>query len=632
MILRIEPPINNTSCICLHSPDFVAFLTRNPSPVDYRSKKDRPDSRTEPFGVAAGNLDRGPEHSRPARKNHAEGRLPEAASLYEEFLRLRPGAVEALERLGVVLFQMGRMEDARATFAEGVRIDPASAPLHARLGAACRNLGRLDEARDCLNRAIELDPALPDPWNSLGRLAFDQRQYAEAEAAYRTAIRIQPQFAAALKNLGATLLALRQWSKATDVLRTYLQFVPNDHQALANLAQALGEQGNSAFLDEAEAACRRALALAPGFPDALDNLGNVLRVRGRLDEAMGCYHQALVQDPNRASSRRLIGHVLQHCGRFDDAARLYEAACNLQPDDPRCHVDLGGLLFTQGDYEGSAVHYLRALTVNPVFAEAHQGRGQALMELGQLDEAETCFNEAIRIDPELSIAWVGLARLQAERGDLDLACRSARAALVHRPAQADALWRLAITLKERLPDDEVQVMERSLGRNDVPDRDRCLLHFGLAGVFDGRGQYQQAAAHLDSANTIQHRLKVLWGFHRSPEEHTHFIDRLITAFSPEFLGRRQGWVDPDPRPVFVVGLPRSGTTLVEQILASHPQVYGVGELRDVLRTSRRSLRWSVSPLSMTSRPLNCSPPSSRERQPGVISTAWRPWPQPGWQG
>ena len=145
---------------------------------------------------------------------------------------------------------------------------PESARLHSRLGAAYRNLGRLEKARDCLQKAIDLDPALPDPWNSLGRLAFDQGRYAEAEAAYRTAIRLQPQFAVAFKNLGTTLLAMRQWSKAAEVLRSYLQSVPDDHEALANLAQALGEQGNPALLDEAERACRRALALAPGFPAA----------------------------------------------------------------------------------------------------------------------------------------------------------------------------------------------------------------------------------------------------------------------------------------------------------------------------------------------------------------------------
>ncbi len=126
-------------------------------------------------------------------------------------------------------------------------------------------------------------------------------------------------------------------------------------------------------------------------------------------------------------------------------------------------------------------------------------------------------------------------------------------------------------------------MEGLLGRKDLPDRDRSLLNFGLAGVFDALCNFDQAAAHLETANALQAALKTAWGLRRDPDEHSLIIDRLIASFTPDFLARRHGWVDPDPRPVFVVGLPRSGTTLVEQVLASHPQVHGAGELRDVLR-------------------------------------------------
>jgi len=518
-----------------------------------------------------------------ARSAHAEGRLAEAASHYREFLSACPDAVEALEGLGVVLFQLGRMDEAAALFARGVAAHPESAGLQAKLGAAYRNLRRFEEARDHLRKAIELEPAMPDPWNSLGRLAFDQRRYTDAEAAYRTAIRLHPRFTVAFKNLGRTLLALRRRSDAAQVLRAYLQFEPDDHEALTDLAQALGEQGNPDLLDDAEAACRRALALAPGFADALDNLGNVLRVRGRLDEAVACYQRALLEDPHRASSCHLIGHVLQYRGRFEEAARFYEAARALEPEDPRFHSDFGSLSATRGDYDDSALHYLSAVTLDPTFVEGHQGRGQALLELGLHDEAETCFGAALRLDPTLAASWVGLARLQSERGDFDLACQSAREALVHQPDNADAHWQLAITLKERLADVELQAMQGLLGRRDLPDRDRSLLHFGLAGVFDARGNFEQAAAHLETANALQAALKTAWDVRRDPDEHSHFIDQLIASFTPNFLARRHGWVDPDPRPVFVVGLPRSGTTLVEQVLASHPQVHGAGELLEVLR-------------------------------------------------
>jgi tetratricopeptide (TPR) repeat protein len=514
---------------------------------------------------------------------HAEGRLAEAESYYLELLRARPDSIEALEGLGVLLIQLGRLDEATSMFARGVATHPESARLHAKLGAAYRNLRRFDEAHAHLQTAIELDPALPEPWNSLGRLAFDQRRYADAEAAYRTTIRLQPQFVVAYKNLCSTLLALRRWSDAVQVLRAYLRVEPNDHEALSDLGQALGEQGDPDLLDEAEAACRRALELAPGFADGLDNLGNVLRVRGRLDEAVACYQRALLGDPRRTSSCRLMGHVLQHCGRFDEAAQMYESARALQPNDPKVHADLGSLAATRGNYDESARHYQLAIRFDPNYVEGHQGLGQALLQQGRLDEAEACFREALRIDRTLAASWVALARLQSERGDIDLACQSARAALSHQPRNADAYWRLAITLKGRLADAEVQAMQRLLEENKLPDRARALLHFGLAGVFDARGWYEQAAAHLENANALQAALKATWGLRHDPDEHARFIGRMIASFTPEYIGRTRRWGNPDPRPVFVVGLPRTGTSLVEQILASHPKVHGAGELGDVLR-------------------------------------------------
>jgi tetratricopeptide (TPR) repeat protein len=518
-----------------------------------------------------------------AQTLHAEGRLAAAESAYRESLANQPNAVDALEGLGVLLFQMGRMDDAAALFARGVALQPEAPRLHAKLGAAYRNLRRFDEAEAHLQKALELDPALPEAWNSLGRLAHDQARYADAEAAYHKAIELRADFAVAYNNLANTLLARRRWALAAEALQGALRIEPNDAAALSNLAQALGEQGNPDLLDEAEAVCRNALALAPGFAQALDNLGNVLRVRGRLSEAVACYEEALRGDPSRASSHRLMGHVYQYCDRFQEAGRCYEAARSLQPNDPKVYADLGSLAAVRDKYDESARHYQRAVALDPSFAEAHQGLGQTLLKQGHHTRAEASLREALRLDPELAASWDALARLQAECGDLELSCQSARTALALQPTLVEAYWRLAIALKGRLPDVEFQAMERLLGRPALPQRDRALLHFGLGTVCDARGAYEQAAAHLEAGNALQDALKTAWGVRRDPDEHTRFIDRMIAEFTPEFIARTRGWGDPDPRPVFVVGLPRTGTTLVEQVLASHPDVHGAGELREVLR-------------------------------------------------
>ncbi len=216
-------------------------------------------------------------------------------------------------------------------------------------------------------------------------------------------------------------------------------------------------------------------------------------------------------------------------------------------------------------------------------ADAHFKNGVALLRQSRHTEAEACFREALRVDPRLATPWVGLSHLQAERGDIASSCESARSALALAPNLAEAHWRLAITLKGRLPDADVRAIEQLIDDKSVNDGALAFLHFGLAAVLDDLGLYSQAASHLETAHELFSVVMALQGRSHDADADAQFTDQMIAAFNGDLLARGRGWVKADPRPIFVVGLQRSGTTLVEQILASHPQIHGAGELRDVGR-------------------------------------------------
>jgi tetratricopeptide (TPR) repeat protein len=518
-----------------------------------------------------------------AQSLHGQGRLAEAETLYREVLTFQPDAVPALAGLGVLAYQHGRADEAASLFARGVRIRPELATLRANLGEALRILKQYDEAADHLRRALTLDPDQPDAWNTQGLLALDLGRYAEAEEAFRAAIRLRPAFASAYINLGSALCESGRPDEAAEALRSALRIEPDNPAALTSLGKALIETEDPELLDEAESICRRALALAPVLPQAINNLGNVLRIQGRFGEARACYQRALQMDPCRIMPRLNLGRWLQECGRYEEAARLYAEAEALEPNPARYHANCGSLAAEREDHDEAARHYRLALAADPASAEAHHGLGLALLEASQFDAAEVALRAAIRLKPAYVASWVTLARLQGERGDFDSADQSARTALGLRPRWADAYCVLANQFRGRLPDADIQAMRGLLDRKDQDDRRRARLQFALAAVLDARGLHAQAAALLEDANARQATAWAARGQGYDPDEHARFIDRLIDTYTPEFLARNRSWGDPDPRPVFIVGLPRSGTTLIEQILASHPAVHGAGELPDVLR-------------------------------------------------
>jgi tetratricopeptide (TPR) repeat protein len=517
-----------------------------------------------------------------AQALHAQGRLVEAEMLYHEVLQSQPEKITAINALGALRYQQGRIQEAASLFARGVTLQPDAADFRANLGETLRLLKRFDEAGAHLRRALALNPGSHHAWNSMGLLFYDQKMYLEAAEAHQEAIRREPRFAAGFVNLGSALRALGRVVEAVQALRKALELAPDFPAALANLGQFLVDLGDLTQFDEAEAICRRAVAVAPHLPQAFNSLGNVLRLQGRLDDALKCYRQALRSSANDAMARLNIGRTYQQQGRYDDAERMYNEAEFLDSDPARYHFCLGSLWADRENDAEAVRHYQLAVDRDPELSLAYQGLGLAFVEKGRHQDAEACLQRAIENDPNLAASWIGLSRLQAERGDFESSCRSARIALGIQVSQTGAHFQLATNLRGKLPSAEVVQMEGLLNQKYLDEGARAFLHFALGSVYDDRARFREASAAFETANALKSAIRAARGETYDPDSHSRLVDRLIATFTPEFLARGPEWRDTAPTPVFVVGLPRSGTSLTEQILASHPQVHGAGELPELL--------------------------------------------------
>jgi tetratricopeptide (TPR) repeat protein len=276
--------------------------------------------------------------------------------------------------------------------------------------------------------------------------------------------------------------------------------------------------------------------------------------------------------------RNNMGQALQEEARLDDAIAWYQQALQIEPNTARFHANLASALEEKDLHEEAIARYQVALRLDPVHAESHNGLGWVRHEQGRYEEAMRHYREALRLDPSLAAAHGNLGTLLEELSDFPAAERCFREALRHDARQAGALAQLATMLRAKLPEADLAAMRRLLDDPYLSGGKRSALHFGLAQALDARGNYAEAAEHLRQANALALAQWQQRGQAYDPVSHARFASGMIAACTPEFFARVRGWGLETERPIFIVGLPRSGTTLTEQILAQHSQVFGAGEL------------------------------------------------------
>jgi tetratricopeptide (TPR) repeat protein len=509
-------------------------------------------------------------------QEHQRGLVAEAARRYRNVLRAQPDHPDALHLLGVVAHQQGDHRQAAECIGRAVTLSPGNAVYHANLAEAYRGLGHLDRAADCCRTALRLQPRSAEAANNLGLVLLAQGKTDEAILQFRQTLRLKPDYAMACNNLGNALRLHGDPDGALAHFRRAVAIEPDLAEARSNLGQFLLERHQP---HEALDHLRAAVRLRPNLAEARNNLGNALRETGRLAEARQSYAEALRINPTLAMTYNNMGQALQEENSLDDARAWYQRALQLEPNSARIHTNAASLLAEQEKYDDALTVYRRALELDPTYAEAHCGVGGIRHEQGEFEQAQTHYREALRHKPDLPAAHCALGTVREELGDFKDAEGCWRTALQHDSRLAGAYSALATLLRSKLPDEDLLAMRQLLADPDLHDGRRSALHFGLAQVLDARGAYDEAAESLRQANALALAGAQKRGMGYDPALHARFVARMMAVCSPEFFERTRGIGVDSERPIFIVGLPRSGTTLTEQVLASHSQVFGAGELR-----------------------------------------------------
>lgn len=330
----------------------------------------------------------------------------------------------------------------------------------------------------------------------------------------------------------------------------------------------------------------------PMMGTSADELQNILNAgiahhkAGNKDEAERHYRRVLEAAPGQPDALNLLGVLAAESEYFDIAVEMMNRALTVRPKDPSILNNLGHCLYEAGRQEEARDPLERAVALRPDFDEAKFNLGQVLRHLGETEEALKLWRAVWAADNRVFAALVGICGILADQGHFDEAEKTAREVIARLPHRPAGYISLAHIHKFKEDDGILAELESQIAENDLPVPETIALHYAAGKVADDLKQFERAFSHFDTANTMAHQ-----GYDHEATETTRRQKK--TVFSQRFFREREGWGYPSGAPVFIVGMPRSGTTLTEQILASHPEVYGGGELTIFDRLSR--LAEEISP-------------------------------------
>ena len=366
-----------------------------------------------------------------------------------------------------------------------------------------------------------------------------QRRAAAKAQGRRGAASAQNENVSALLRLGIEKARIGDTGQAVELFNKAVAAGPEVAETHYNLGVALEARGE---VVDAVAAYREAVLLKPGLASAHNNLGMALRRLGQFEDAVVAYRQAVAQSPGFAVAHNNLAVALKELGRPDEAVAASDEALRLKPDFAEAHGNRGNALQILGRIHDAEAAYREAVDHKPNFAEAHSNLGNALQELGRLDEAAAAYQRALDLKPNFPAA--------------------------HRAIGA---------VKSYAPDDPaIGRMTALLDNPALGDDDAIQLWFALAKAHDDTGDHDRAFDAMARGNELKRNAV---DFDVTAFENA--AEAIIESFTAPLFERLRGAGAESDLPIFIVGMPRSGTTLVEQILGSHPDVHGAGELANM---------------------------------------------------
>jgi tetratricopeptide (TPR) repeat protein len=522
---------------------------------------------------------------------HKAGRLLDADRLYTAILKVQPNHPHANHNLGILAVVAGKVKKALPFLRKALEANPSIAQFWLSYIDALIKLDKFDEAKAMLDQAktmgaesagfnelskrlcIDASSTRDPPQDELKSLLnfVNQGCLQQALAQSKLLISSFPQSAIALNMHGVLLKRLGQFDKSIDAYKNALSIKPDYVEAFYNMGNALREHGK---LEEAIKAYNNALAIKPDHAEAYNNMGNALNKQGKFKEAIKAYKNALAIKPDHADAFFNMGNALNIQGKSIEAIKAYKSALAIKPDHAEAYNNMASALKEQGKLQQAIKAYKKALAIRPDYAHAYNNIGTCLYENRKLEEAIEAYEKAVSIMPEHFEAHnnMGVALLETHRRED--AIKAYKKALAINPDHVDAHMNLSLITKYCSEMTQINKVQTLLERNSLKESDRCKLLYVHAKMQEDLGDISAAFESYVAGGNLRRKL-LEYDF----TQDEHLFGR-IKRTAPQLKDVALKVTGEPIRiiPIFILGMPRSGTTLVEQIVSSHTEVVGAGEL------------------------------------------------------
>ena len=304
--------------------------------------------------------------------------------------------------------------------------------------------------------------------------------------------------------------------------------------------------------------------------EAINNLGIAFYKLRQPYDAMKCYEKALVFNPNFADAHNNIGIVLLELGQLEETVKSYKAALKIKPNFAEAHFNLGVVLQDLKRLDDAVISYKAAIVFQPDYADAHYNLGILYHEKGQLEMAIKSLEIAIIIEPENAETHKYLGNTFQTNGQVDEAIKCYEKALSIKPEHADAHRNLSTVKKYTKGDAQIVLMQELLSNGTLSDSDQIYIYFALAKAYEDLGEQDDLFKALNEGNRLR-KIQLNYSLDNSLKEHSNL--RNLFNLPPSIPGELVSNEVIKIRPIFIVGMPRSGTSLVEQIISSHCETH-----------------------------------------------------------